>query len=163
RGLAFGFLGIVSVPFGLVSLSVIEGFANYIFYAHAGRRVAGGSYVNAATGGVPGAFGILAEREFDAGSRAFEDQALGVLAPTHFGGQSLAADRVCGTMQNICRGNAARQRAIDGDIFGVDDVLDIDHGGNAGRPFIDPAIAANVRVAIDDSGSHVLILGIDDL
>src|ERR1019366_2291711 len=89
--------------------------------------------------------------------------ALGTLAPTQLDGQGLAADGVGGAVQDVGGGDAAGQRAVDGDILRVEHVLDIDHGGDADAAFVDAAIDGNVRVAIDDAGDHVLIGGIDDL
>ena len=112
---------------------------------------------------IAGALGVFAERELDAGSGAFEDHALRVLAPAHLERQRLAADGVGGAVQDVGRGHAAGQRAIDRDVLGVDDVLDIDHRGDADAAFVDAAIAGDVRVAVDDAGDHVLVGGIDDL
>ena len=49
----------------------------------------------------------------------------GVFAPAHFQHDGLPADGVGRAVQNIRRRHAARQRAVDRDVFGVDDVLDI--------------------------------------
>ena len=159
------FLGVVVVPLRLVDFGVVEGFADDIFHAHAGGGIAAllCLAVDGHAGGVAGALGILAEGELDAGSGAFEDHALGILAPAHLDGQGLAADRVGGAVQNVGGGDAAGQRAVDGDVLGIEDVLDIHHRGDADAAFVDAAIGGDVRVAVDDAGDHVLVGGIDDL
>src|ERR1035438_5801713 len=48
------------------------------------------------------------------------------------------------------------QCAVDGDVVGVDDVLDVDHRGDRHAAFIDSARAGDVRVAIDDAGNEIL-------
>ncbi len=64
-------------------------------------------------------------------------------------------------MQDVGRGHAAGQRAVNGNIFGVNDVLDIDHGRDRDAAFIDPAIAGYVGMAVDDTRDHVLVTGVD--
>ena len=160
-----GFFRVVSVPLGLVDFGIIEGLADDIFHAHAGGGIAAllGLSIDGHAGGVAGALGIFAEGELDAGGGAFEDQALGVLAPTHFDGQGFAADGVGGAVENVGGGDAAGEGAVDGDVLGIEDVADIHHGGDADAAFVDTAIDGDVGVAIDDAGDDVLIGGVDDL
>ena len=139
---------VVRVPFGLVSLGFVERFANHVLHAHAGGRIARlhrcAPSSAAAALRIAGALGIFAQRELDAGRGACEDHLLRVLAPAHLEHQGLPADGVGRAVQNVGRGHAAGQRAVNGDVVGVDDVLDVHHRGDRDAAFVelpsDPAM-----------------------
>src|SRR5690348_2147104 len=136
-------LGVVLVPFGLIDFRLVEGFADGVLHAHAGGGVAGGvgrRSTAAADNGIAGALGVLAQSELDAGSCAFEDEALRVLAPAHLNRQGTAADGVGRAVQDVGGGDAAGERAVDGDVFGVEHVANVHHGGYGHASLVDAAL-----------------------
>ena len=118
--------------------------------------------VTSTADGIAGTFWIFSQSELDAGNGAFKDQVLRAFSPAHFEHQSLAADGIGGAMQDVGAGDAAGQGSINGDVFGVDDVLDVHHGGDGHAAFIDVSIDADVGVAVDDAGHDELACGVDD-
>ena len=129
-GLALGGLGLVVVPGLLICFGVGEGFADHILDAHAGGGIAADSVLTRPAVRVAGALRIFAEGELDAGLGAFEDHVVRVFAPAHFEHGAFAADGVGAAVQDVGGGDAARQRAVDGDVVGIENVFDADHGGH---------------------------------
>ena len=95
------------------------------------------------------------------GSGAFEDHVVGVLAPAHLDHGAFAADGVGAAVENVGGGDAAGERAVDGDVVGIEHVFDADHRGDRDAAFVD-AVGGDVRVAIDDAGHQVFARGVDD-
>ena len=65
-------------------------------------------------------------------------------------------------MQNVRRGHAARERAVDVDRLGIDHIFNADHRRYRNGAFID-SVRRDMRVAIDDARNQVLASGVDDL
>ena len=105
---------------------------------------------------------ILAQRKLDAGHGPFENDVVRILAPAQLDHCTLAADRVGAAVQDIGGRDAARQRAVNGDIFGVQYVFDPHHRRDRNRAFID-AVGRDMGVAVDDARHHVLAGAIYDL
>ena len=66
-------------------------------------------------------------------------------------------------MQHVGGGDAAGEIAINVDVIGIEDIRDIDDGGDGDAAFVDAAIHGDVGVAVDDAGDHELAGGIDHL
>ena len=127
--------GVVGVPLGFVDFGVVEGLADDVFDAHAGGGIARllGLAAEAAGCGLPARLGFSPRANLMPGVAPSKIMALGVLAPAHFERQGFAADGVGGAVQNIGGGDAAGERAVDGDVLGIEDVVDVDHGRDATR------------------------------
>src|SRR5690348_13883892 len=154
-------LRVVILPLLLIDFRFGERFTDHILHAHARSwipEVAGGPEAV----GIAGALRVLAERKLDPRHRALEDHVVGILAPAHLEDSTLAADRVGAAMQNIGRGDTARQRAIDLDVLRIEYIFDAYHRGNRDAAFVD-AVGGNVRMAIDNARHDVLPARIDDL
>src|SRR5262249_42004568 len=98
-----------------------EGGANRLLDTHACCGIAARLARNAEIG----ALRILAQGEFDAWQRAFKRQLGGGLAPTQLDDFRLSADGIGGTVENVGRGYAAGEVAVDIDVIGVDDFRDV--------------------------------------
>ena len=107
--------------------------------------------------------GIFAERELDAGQRAFERELRGGLAPAELDDDGLAADGIGAAVQNVGDGDAAREIAIDVDVVGIENVGDVGDRRDGDAAFVDAAVDGDVRVAIDDAGHDELARGVDHL
>src|SRR5208282_1116234 len=107
-----------------------------------------------------GALGIFTERELDAGNRAFKRELRGGQAPAEFDDYGLAADGVCGTMQDVGDGHTAGEIAKDVNVIRIEDVRDIHHRRDGYAAFVHAAVDGNVRVAVDDSGDYELARGV---
>ena len=77
----------------------------------------------------------------------------GTGAPAKLDHLVLSADRIGRAVQDVRRGDAAGQLAIDVDVGGIDEVADAHFGRDRLARFVDAAVGGRVRVAIDDAGA----------
>src|SRR6266566_2016861 len=149
----------VVLPHFLLVARFGESCADRLFDAHARgrvpRRLAEAAEIRA--------LGVLSESEFDSRHRALEGQFFRGLAPAQLNNDSLAADGVRAAVQDVCRGDAARQVAIDVDVVGIEYIRDVRDGRNGDAAFVDAAVYGDVRMAINDSGNHELPRGVNHL
>jgi hypothetical protein len=106
--------------------------------------------------------GILSQSELDSGKRAFEWKLGSRLAPAQLDDESLPADGVSGTMENVGCGDAAREVAVNVDVFGIQDFFHVHHRRDRDAAFVD-GVGRDVRMAIDDAGDYKLPGSVDDL
>ncbi len=125
--------------------------------AHSRLRIAGGVSIAPVT-----LFDVFAEGELDAGRGAFKLQLFRADSPAHFDNLVLSANRIRGTMENICRGCPSRQLPVDDFIIWVDEIADANFGCNGLPGFVNAAIRSTVRVTVDDARCDVLACRIND-
>ena len=63
-------------------------------------------------------------------------------------------------MKNVSGGDAPGQRAIDRDVFGVENIFDPDHRRDRDTAFVN-RLSHDMGVAIDDAGHHILARSVD--
>src|SRR5207244_33858 len=97
-------------------------------------------------------FDILAQGELDTGHRSFELHRFRESSPPEFDDLILASDRVCRTVEQVCRGEPAGKLPIDRNVIGVDDIADPHHRSHSGAGFIDAPGDRRMRMAVDKTG-----------
>ncbi len=140
-------LRLVVLPRLLVHLRARERVAHDVLHALARRRIPPRS----GTGLLTRPLHVFAERELDAGQRAFEHQIFAPrLAPPQLDDDGLAADRVGAAVQDVRHREPAGEVAIDADVGRIEHVAHPGHRAHGRRALVD-RVVGDVRVGVDDA------------
>jgi hypothetical protein len=66
-------------------------------------------------------------------------------------------------VERVAGGDAVGELAIDADVLGIENVLDVHHRRDGDAAFVDAAIDGDVRVAVDDAGRNIHAGRVDHL
>src|SRR5436305_4164662 len=137
--LAPGNFLVVFLPDCLIVLRFREGLADHLFDTHASAGITAlgsGALIEITWLRLPLALGIFSQGKLDSGGCAFKGHLLRGLAPSKFDDFRLSTNGISATVQYVRNSESARQAAIDVDVGGIDDVLDVYHRGIRDVSFI---------------------------